>query len=1128
MTEPDGRRSRASLLAWAPGEETREFAAARLVEDELAVELTARLVAESTTAGVAHFVLVLVVTALAWEVVPLEILLPWAGIVAAAGASRAVVARRMSAIGSSPQFTTRAIRRAVWAAGLGWASATVVIAPALPPQFLALLIVVFAGLLAGATVTLIGDPRSFYGLAGVLLVPLGLAVAVSGQSRFQIVALALIGAYATTMVVLFRRSHAALLQRLQIATRVAVREADAERDRTFLDALVNSAPDAIAAVSTEGRVLGVNPAFERLFGHETDEVLGEFLTDLLVPESDREAARELDQTVRRGRSMVVEVERLHRDGRLIPVRLSAASAGEEAHDAVLLVYDDLTAEKQIEHALREAEEQYRELVESASDLVWQTDGDGRWTFLNAACRRIYGVAPQDLLGKPFSEMVDPSHLEADMRAFRNVLEGGGSTDYETVHLDSSGRRRHLSVAALPVRDSHGEVAGARGIARDVSERVAARGALEQAREAAERTAEAKSAFLAATSHEIRTPMNGVLGMLELLLESELGSEERRLAELARSAAEALLTVINDVLDYSRIEAGQVQLDEVAFDLPALLSLVARLLAPGASESGVELACDAHPDVPRLVRGDPARLRQVITNLVGNAIKFTHDGEVVVSAVLESRRDDQAVVRFTVRDTGIGIAREKLEFVFQDFTQADVSTSRRYGGTGLGLPISRRLVRLMGGDLEASSTEGQGSEFTFTLAFPVEAQAPEVLSGDVGKLSGSRALIVDDNPTHRRIVREMLGAAQMEADEVTDADAALEALRGARAEGRAYALAIVDAYMPGKDGFDTAQEIRADPKLEETKIMMLTSAGVRGDAQRCRDLGIEAYLPKPPARDELLEAAAALLTGAGEPAASGRLITRYSIEEAGRRLHVLVAEDNPVNQEVAAAMLRRRGHTVRVVADGRAAVDAVRGGGVDVVLMDIEMPRLDGVSATEEIRSDPAFADVPIVAVTAHTSNEERERCRRAGMDRHVVKPFKPYELFSAVEGWGIAEEEDRKEPPRPPFDLAGLEEMMREAGAEEVIPRMLTVFGEDAPGRMTAIEEAADGGDPGAIRQAAHAYKSAALTIRAGLLGSLLGEMETAAREGDVAAAVELVGEVREAHEAVLRHLAARREAGAQ
>jgi len=361
--------------------------------------------------------------------------------------------------------------------------------------------------------------------------------------------------------------------------------------------------------------------------------------------------------------------------------------------------------------------------------------------------------------------------------------------------------------------------------------------------------------------------------------------------------------------------------------------------------------------------------------------------------------------------------------------------------------------------------------------------------------------------------------------VADADAALDALRGARADERGYALAIVDAYMPGKDGFETAREIRADPKLEGTKIMMLTSAGVRGDAQRCRDLGIEAYLPKPPARDELLEAAAALVTGAGVPAGSGRLITRYSIEEAGRRLHVLVAEDNPVNQEVAAAMLRRRGHVVRVVADGRAAVEAVRRGGVDVVLMDIEMPELDGVSATEEIRSDPAFADIPIVAVTAHTTSEQRERCRRAGMDRYVVKPFKPYELLSAVEGWGIAaDDDDREKAARPPLDLEGLEEMMREAGAEEVIPRMLTVFGEDAPGRMAAIEEAAHGGDPTLIRQAAHAYKSGALTIRAVELGSLLGQMETAARDGDVAAAAELVGQVREAHEAVMRHLAARRE----
>jgi PAS domain S-box-containing protein len=1119
VTEPNERHSRASLLAWAPGEQTREMAAAQRVEEELDAELSRQLVAESPVAGIAHVGLVAVVAALAWGAVPLEVLLPWCGAVAAAGAARPVVARRMLAIDSSSAFTIRTIRRTVLVAGLAWASATVVIAPSLPPRGLALLMVVFAGLVAGATFTLIGDAKSFHGFTAILVIPLAVAVLASGQSRFHLVAAVLLGVFTATMVALYRRAHAALRLHVDAAKRLELREQEAERDRSFLDALLTSAPDAIAAVSHEGRVLGLNPAFESLFGYTTDDVLGEFLSDLIVPESEQEAARELDQAVRSGRPMVVEVERRHRDGRSIPVRISAAAAGEEAGNAVFLVYDDLTAGKQIERALRDAEEQYRELVESASDLVWQVDKEGRWTFLNHASQSIYGAPPQDLLGHTFADQADPSHRAQDAAAFRALLDGVSSQDYETVHRDRQGRERALSVAARPVRDPSGAIVGARGIARDVSERVATRRALEQAREAAERTAQAQSAFLAATSHEIRTPMNGVLGMLELLLDSDLDLEERRLAELARTSAEGLLTVINDVLDYSRIEAGRVELEQIPFELPKVVNSVVRLLAVGAGGKGLEVACDIHPDVPRLVRGDPARLRQVLTNLIGNAVKFTAQGDVVVSAAVEKRSGTTAAIRFAVRDTGIGIPPEKLEFVFQDFAQADPSTSRQFGGTGLGLPISRRLVRLMGGELEIASVEGQGSEFAFTLEYQVE---PASTAGDgpagLERLKGARVLIADDNPTHRRIARRMLGTAGMSVDEVDGGAAALAALRQAQQGGRPYALAVLDAYMPGQDGFQVAAAVRADEKLSGTRLMMLTSAGQRGDAQRCRELGIEAYLPKPPARAELLEATAALL--GGTPPAPGRVFTRYSIEETGKRLHVLVAEDNRVNQEVAAAMLSRRGHTVDVVADGREAVDAVRRGGVDVILMDIEMPGMDGVEATAEIRRDPEYGDVPIVALTAHATDAERERALAAGMDRYVVKPFKPHELLEAVEGWGLTEKEpEAAVEAGPPLDVDALRSMMREAGAEDAVERMLEVYGEDAPVRMAALERAVSEGEAHGIRQAAHAFKSAAGTIRATALASLLERVELAAKQGDADEAARHLPDVKRAHEAALAHL---------
>jgi PAS domain S-box-containing protein len=1110
-------RKRASLLAWAPEEAQREKVREKLVESELLVLLARRLVTDAPTAGAAHLVLVGVVAVLAWGIVPNSVLLPWLALVAAAGAVRGLIGRRLEAQGAEPEHTTSMVRWSVVLVGAVWTVGAVIAARWLPLEGVALLVVVFAGLVAGSTVTLLADAKSFYWFTAVLLGPLAVTVVVVGQSRFHIVTVILIAVYVTVMVVLYGRGHAALREHLTTGQRLARSEAVAARDRSFLDELVSSAPDAIVAVSREGRVLGVNPAFEDLFGYGVAETVGRPLSELIVPHDQQERSDLIDDWVRAGRAVVTETDRRHKDGTLISVRVSAAAAGEEAHGAILLIYDDLTAEKRAARALSDAEEQYRELVEEASDLVWQLDRDGQWTYLNQATQRIYGLSPRELLGRRFIELVDSEHVERDEEAFRDVLRGGQSTDYETVHRDAQGHTRHLSVASRPVRDASGEIVGARGIARDVSERVAAREALEAAREAAERAAEAKSAFLATMSHEIRTPMNGVLGMLELLLDGDLGAETRRSAELARSAAESLLAVINDVLDFSKIEAGQVELEVATFDLPALVTSVVRLLAVNASAKGVELTCDLRPEVPHSVRGDPGRLRQVLNNLVGNAIKFTPSGEVVVLVELDGERDGRAVARFTVSDTGVGIAPDKLERVFEEFTQADVSTARKYGGTGLGLAISQRLVRLMGGEIEVISAEGRGSEFTFAIALPVAGErvgAPE--PSELESLKGVHALVVDDNPTHRRVVQEILSPAGVELDEAAEARSGLDAMRQAVADGESYELAIIDAYMPGQDGFELAQAVREDPELGDTKLMMLTSAGQRGDGQRCRELGIEAYLTKPASRLELLEAAAAVMVG--NASESGRdLITRYSIRKTRERLRVLLAEDNPVNREVAAAMLRRRGHEVETVNNGAEAVTAVHGGDYDVVLMDLEMPEMDGIQATREIRSDPALAELPIVAVTAHVVASERERCDEAGMTGFVVKPFKPYELFAAVEGWELSDSEPVSgPPPAAPVDLEGLREMMREAGAEDAVESMLKVYQEDAPGRMKAIEGAVSAKEGEEIRQAAHAYKSAAGTIMARELAELLQALEDAGEADDAEAVTELMPKLRHEHQAVL------------
>src|SRR5256886_1218691 len=406
------------------------------------------------------------------------------------------------------------------------------------------------------------------------------------------------------------------------------------------------------------------------------------------------------------------------------------------------------------------------------------------------------------------------------------------------------------------------------------------------------------------SPETRTPMNAVLGFVELVLDTELASEQRRAVELVRSSSEALLTILNDILDYSKIEAEHLELESIPFDLPKVVHATATLLAVRAREKHLELTVDVQSDVPHLVRGDPTRLRQVLMNLIGNAIKFTEEGEVDVSATVAGHHGDRTSVRFRVRDTGIGISEQQRANIFDEFTQADASMTRRYGGTGLGLAIARRLVALMGGELTVTSEVGRGSEFSFTLPFPVEAGAGAQAPGRTASLGGRRLLVVDDNETNRRILRDMLGAEGVAVHEAHRADAGLEALHRAATAGPPFDPAILDAQMPDRDGFEPAPAIRADAQLARTRLLILTSAGQRGDGERCRQLGIQAYLTKPIARADLIEAVGTVLAGAPSAKGGADLGTRHSIAEARHTVRVPLAEGNPVNQPGAAPAFRR--------------------------------------------------------------------------------------------------------------------------------------------------------------------------------------------------------------------------------
>jgi PAS domain S-box-containing protein len=1130
------------------------------VEPDIRSRLASRFIDGPVAQDFAPFVLLLLMVALFWGTVPHGTLVPWIVVVAAATGLRVHTRHTYRRTPAEPDVVLRNVRDAVWVSALAWAAGPALVWPHVGVEHLALFGMVFAGLVAAATTTLVADARSFLGYSIILLGSLAGSFAASGITRAHLVAVLLVVLFGFAAVLIQRRAHGQLVELLRTSHRLERSEAAAERKRVVLDALVTASPTAIAMVDGTGSILAVNPAFERLFGYSLDEALGVPLNDLIVPEADKDSAEHLDQEIRDGRTILSEVTRRAKDGRAVHVRASAAVATQVDQGVAFIMYHDVSDLKSSEKALREKEAQYRQLVESSSDLVWQMDRDGRWSFLNSASLDIYGLPPDRLIGRSALEFVDAEHRAGDLATIRSVLRGAVLTDYETVHASDSGERRHLSFSAHPLHDVAGNIIGAHGTARDVTARAAARTVLEEAREEALRAAQAKSAFLANMSHEIRTPMNGILGMIELLLDTDLGADQRRSAELVRNSAEALLTIINDILDYTKLDAGRVTLETAPFDLHGLVDSATRLLGVRAFERGLELTCDIKEDVPEWVRGDAGRLRQILNNLIGNAVKFTERGEVAIEVEALDRTPATCSIHFSVRDTGIGIPADKLEMIFEEFNQADVATTRKYGGTGLGLAISRRTVEMMDGQLSVHSEVGIGSRFEFTIPMQVERRQRSEQSA-APEIGGMRAIVVDDNDTNRSIVRGMLQVAGIEVEEAISAAEALTGIRLAATDGRPFRLAIIDGRMPQRDGFQLAEDVRKDPALAQTRIMMLTSGGIPGDGQRCRELGVAAYLTKPVSRAELLEAIATVLknaTGHANTAPEERvLVTRHSIEETRSRLRVLLAEDNPVNQQVAAAMLRKRGHEVDIVSSGSAALEAVVTRPYDVVLMDVQMPEMDGLSATRAIRSLPQFLAMPIIAVTAHAFSEERERCIAAGMTDHLAKPFKPYELFAAVEGWAVRAQSrpghtmmpvmpqrstigsnDLDDPRSEPveemigsavsrsarkvaaIDVIAFRRAMREAGVEDAVDAMLGVFRSDAPGRVQALSDACDSRDATAIASAAHAFKSAAATVHATTLAQLLREMEAAAREGNATDAMERMAAVRAEVVAAQRELA--------
>ncbi len=801
-----------------------------------------------------------------------------------------------------------------------------------------------------------------------------------------------------------------------------------------------------------------------------------------------------------------EVQRLTRELATVREELEREKAARQHAE------DSLAAS---EAALERQRHLLHTLMDNLPDYIYIKDTQSRFLLTNPAHLTILGAASlEEAIGKTdfafFSQELAEQYYadeQAVIRSGRPLLNRVERT------VAPSGEPRWVLTVKAPVRDNRGMVVGLVGISRDITALKQAEEALERAKEAAEAANRAKSTFLANMSHEIRTPLNAIIGMSELLLDTQLTHRQREFLVAVRDSGEALLSVINDILDFSKIEAGKLVLDLAPFDLRESLGDTMKSFAMRAHHLGLELACQIHADVPSLVVGDYSRLRQIVINLVGNALKFTSQGEVVLEVECQSSSEEEVLLHFTVRDTGIGIPTEKQAAIFDVFEQVDTTLRRRHGGTGLGLAIASRLVELMKGRIWVESEVGHGSRFHFTVALGLGAEEAAAVARDEPTcLGGLPVLVVDDNATNRRILEEILRNWGMLPVTVASAR---EALTQMRQTASPYRLVLTDAHMPEVDGFTFAEQVRQDASLADTTLVMLTSGDRPEDAACCDRLGIAAYLLKPVKQSELLDAIQ-LSLGFALPAREDlqRLAQRRSKLVAPRR--ILLAEDSIVGQQLAVALLETQGHQVTVVSSGKQAVSAWESQAFDAILMDVQMPEMDGLEATAAIRvkERERGGHVPIIAMTAHALKGDREHCLEAGMDKYVTKPVRAAELFDALaELFPVVDEsaaptsQEVSSFPAPAAAPPAVERpgphVVDWPGALEVVQHDQRVLKavveaaiEEIPRLIRAVRQAIDGRDMTGLRLSAHTLKGALRPFIAGRTIEHAYQLECMAHEG--------------------------------
>jgi PAS domain S-box-containing protein len=889
--------------------------------------------------------------------------------------------------------------------------------------------------------------------------------------------------------------------------------------------LVDSLPLNLLIKDREGKRIFANRRYLATHQKKLEDVIGKSDLDLFPPELAERFMAD-DRRVLQSGEVLHKTEELdvrNQGRRWIQLIKGPTRDADGKIVGIQLLFWDVTDNHLAEEALAREKFLLETLINNIPDSIYFKDRESRFLRISQSMAAKFGFpTPQDVIGKTDADIFTEEHAKQARDDELMVMNTGepiiGRMERETWpdRPDS-----WCSTTKMALRDGQGNIVGTFGITRDISALKAAEDDLRRARDEADAANRAKSEFLANMSHEIRTPMNGIIGMAELLAHTSLNSEQRDYLTMIQQSSDSLLRLLNDILDFSKIEAGKLELESIPFRLRDCLERTMQTLAVRSREKSLELACRIAPEVPDLLLGDPGRVRQIVVNLVGNAIKFTDKGEVVLNVNLQGVPTDETIdLHFQVRDTGIGISKAEQSRIFEAFTQADASTTRKYGGTGLGLAISTKLTQLMGGQIEVESEVGRGTVFSFSVKCG-KCEQSGVENRGVEALAGIPVLVVDDNRTNLWIFREVLSSWQMLPTCVESANEGFAMLRRGVECGSPYRLMLLDCMMPEVDGFMLAQQVRLDPELSSLPMIMVSSAGSAGDSARCRELGVMRYMIKPVIQSDLLNALLQVIGGV--PQVAEPTIARPKL--AGLpKLRILLAEDGLVNQRVAVGLLENAGHVVVVANHGLQAIQHWERSSFDVILMDVQMPEMDGLEATRIIRAREAEAGrqtrIPIIALTAAAMKGDAENCAAAGMNGYVSKPIDTGELFNAIATFCRRTDKEGMEPVQatllvateaasPPVELTG--KSIDFEAPKKVVPgglpairKLAEVFLGESSQLMREIENAIERGDSTKLRRGAHTLKGSAALFAAQQVRDLSSLLESLGREGRFEGGAEL------------------------